>query len=120
MRAPNATANYVIWPYWTDQCTVAGCVNNTGTGYGIFTSTSGVAPNRIFNIEYRTAYYNSGATGPTLNYEVRLFEGQTAFDIIYGTVPPTFTPPTARTLSVGVQQTNVTGYPFAVSDTTGA
>jgi hypothetical protein len=113
------TATYAIFPYETDQCTFAGCVNNTGTGYGIFTSVSGTAPNRIFNIEYRTAYYNSGATAPTLNYEVRLFEGQTAFDVIYGTVPPTFTPPAARTLTVGVQKTNTTQFTQVGCDTTG-
>ena len=39
---------------------------------GIFTSTSGSAPNRIFNIEWRTAYYNSGGSGVHFNYEVRL------------------------------------------------
>ena len=71
------------------------------------TSTSGVAPNRIFDIEYRTAYYSGGA-GIPLNYEVRLYEGLTEFDVIYGTVPATFTPPAARNLSVGAQRTNVT------------
>src|SRR5205085_11752585 len=110
---------YAIFPYETDQCTVSGCINNTGTGYGIFTSTSGTAPNRIFNVEYRTAYYDSGATAPTLNYEVRLYEGLTEFDVIYGTVPPTFTPPSSRTLSVGVQQTNTTGYTLVGCDSTG-
>src|SRR5207247_7186007 len=70
---------------------------------------SGTAPNRIFNIEYRTAYYNSGGAGIPLNYEVRLYEGQLAFDVIYGTVN-TFTPPSARALSVGVQKTNTTQF----------
>ena len=95
---PIADATYAIFPYETDLCTGA-CTGDTGTNLGIFTSTSGSAPNRIFNIEWRAAYYNSGqTTGIPLNFEVRLFEGQTAFDVIYGTVPPTFTPPSARTL----------------------
>ena len=59
---PIVTATYAIFPYETDQCTAA-CTGVTGTTYGIFTSTSGTAPNRIFNIEYRTAYYNSGEQG---------------------------------------------------------
>jgi len=42
-----------------------------GTGaVGNLHLDSGVAPNRIFNIEYRTSYYN---TNTMLNYEVRLF-----------------------------------------------
>ena len=91
----------------------------TGTTYGIFTSITGSAPNRIFNVEYRTAYYNSGGAGVPLNYEVRLYEGQTAFDVIYGTVPPTFTPPAARNLSVGAQRTNTTQFTLEGCDTTG-
>ena len=102
---PNSPANYTLAPYWTDQCT-GDCLNVVCTGCGIFTSTTGVAPNRIFNIEWRTAYYNSGGSGVRLNYEVRLFEGKTNIDVIYGTVNP-FTPPSARSLSVGVQK-NIT------------
>jgi N-acetylneuraminic acid mutarotase len=67
---------------------------------GIFTSTSGVAPNRIFNIEYRTSYYN---TNTMLNYEVRLYEGQTAFDVIYGTIVPIGAANDSQ-LAVGVQK----------------
>src|SRR5439155_21862108 len=55
-----------------------------GTGSGIFTSTTGSAPNRIFNIEWRTVYFNN--TAQTANYELRLYEGQSRFDVIYGTV----------------------------------
>ncbi len=98
---PVAYAAYVIAPYWTDQCTAA-CFNTTCTGCGIYTSTSGTAPRRIFNIEYRTRYYNSGGDGVPLNYEVRLFESQMGFEVIYGTINP-FTPPDGRELSVGVQ-----------------
>ena len=115
---PIATATYAIFPYETDLCTGA-CLGDTGTNLGIFTSTSGSAPNRIFNIEWRAAYYNSGqTTNVPINFEVRLFEGQTAFDVIYGTVPPTFTPPSARILSVGVQKTT-TQYTLQGCDTTG-
>ena len=66
-----------IFPYWDDLRTdVVG-------GTGIFTSISGTAPNRIFNIEWRTSYFN-GSGGA--NFELRLYEGQTRFDVIYGTV----------------------------------
>ena len=114
----SVTTTYAIFPYETDLCT-GPCTGVTGTTYGIFTSTSGAAPNRIFNIEWRTAYYNSGGAGIPINYEVRLFEGQTAYDVIYGTVPATFTPPAARSLSVGVQRTNTTQFTLEGCDTTG-
>ena len=100
---PQATTTYAIFPYRTDQCTGA-CGSDTGTNLGIFTSTSGTAPNRIFNIECRTAYYNSGqTTNIPLNYEVRLYEGQTDFDVIYGTMS-TLGAANDGPLSVGVQK----------------
>ncbi len=74
---PWPTHNYSVFPYWDDQRTdVVG-------GTGIFTSTTGSTPDRIFNIEWRTSYF-SGAGGA--NYELRLYEGQLRFDVIYGTV----------------------------------
>jgi len=66
----------MIAPHWDDQMTNLG---------GIFTTTTGVAPNRVFHVEFRTGYYPD--TTVVLNYEVRLYEGQTKFDIVYGTVP---------------------------------
>ena len=50
-------------------------------GGGIFTLVTGTAPNRIFNIEWRTTY--TGRTG-TANFEMRFYENQTSFDIVYG------------------------------------
>src|SRR5262249_36417262 len=41
---PWTTHNYSILPYWEDLYTL-------NAGFGIFTSVSGNAPNRIFNIE---------------------------------------------------------------------
>ncbi len=65
---------YTIFAHWDDLLT-------TGATDGIFTSVSGVAPNRIFNIEWRTTYF---AGAGTANFEVRLYEGQTRFDLVYG------------------------------------
>src|SRR6185312_13454161 len=48
-----------------------------------FTSISGNAPNRIFNIEWRAQYFPGSGTA---NFELRLYEGQSRFDIIYGSV----------------------------------
>ena len=104
---PITGATYAIGPYWTDQC-AGTCSGVSGAGLGIFTSVSGSAPNRIFNIEWRTAYFNSGGAGVPLNYEVRLYEGQAVFDVIYGTVN-TFNPPQPRNLSIGVQKNETAG-----------
>ena len=57
------------------------------SGAGIFISTTGSAPNRIFNIEWRTCYYAAGACAGTANFEVRLYENPLPygrFDVIYG------------------------------------
>ena len=73
---PWLTHNYTIYPYWDDLYLV-------NSGFGIFTSISGTAPNRIFNIEWRAQYFpGSGSAG----FELRLYEGQTRFDVIYGAV----------------------------------
>src|SRR5205814_1398937 len=79
---PSATPwDYSIFPYWDDlrtettwTCTPGPC--------GIYTSTSGSAPNRIFNIEWRAVYYNAGSGTGNANFEVRLYEGQSRFDVI--------------------------------------
>ncbi len=88
---PWLTHNYTIFPYWDDLYLV-------NSGFGIFTSVSGTAPNRIFNIEWRAQYFpGSGSAG----FELRLYEGQTRFDVIYGTVTNGNTSATA-----GVQKNN--------------
>ncbi len=73
---PWGSHDYTVFPYWDDQRTDT-------AGSGIFTSVSGTAPNRIFNIEWRATYFSGAGSA---NYELRLYEGQTRFDVIYGTV----------------------------------
>jgi len=68
----------------------------TGAGQGIFTSTSGSAPNRIFHIEWRGTYFNSGQT---ISFEVRLHESSNVIDVIYGSVPQT-----GGSATVGIQK----------------
>ena len=88
---PWLTHNFTIYPYWDDLYLV-------NSGFGIFTSISGTAPNRIFNIEWRAQYFpGSGSAG----FELRLYEGQPRFDVIYGTVTNGNTSATA-----GVQRDN--------------
>ena len=59
--------------------------STTCTNCGIFTTTTGSSPNRVFYIEYRTSYFEN----TTLNYEVALFEnGSPPFQYIYNTINP--------------------------------
>jgi hypothetical protein len=76
---PYFAFDYAIAAYWDDLDTRT----TTCATCGIFTSVSGTAPNRIFNIEWRTAYLTGGGTA---NFEVRLYENspQGRFDVIYG------------------------------------
>ena len=103
---PEATATYAIGPYWGDQRTDNIAPN---AGNGIFTSITGVAPNRVFNIEYRTVFFGeSTATAPTQDYEVQLFEGQTSFDVIFALVTPKATVNDSA-LTIGVEKNNGAG-----------
>src|SRR3989442_9162730 len=82
----------MIFPYWDDQRTDVntGCSSFPGGTCGIFTSTSGSAPNRIFNIEWRTVLFANNASRD--NFEVRLYENPAQnqrFDVIYGTINTT-------------------------------
>ena len=90
---PWTTHNYTIFPYWDDLYLV-------NSGFGIFTSVSGTAPNRIFNIEWRAQYFPGSGSA---NFELRLYEGQSRFDVIYGTVSNGNTSATA-----GVQRDDTT------------
>src|SRR5438034_2785296 len=73
---PWTSHNYTIMPCWGDLYTL-------NAGFGIFTSVSGTPPNRIFNIEWRAQYYPGSGTA---SFELRLYEGQGRFDVVYGTL----------------------------------
>src|SRR5262249_53389438 len=100
-------AGYTVYPYWDDLSTLlgfgTGCDVYPGGNCGIFTSVSGTAPNRTFNIEWRTEYVNDFQTA---NFELGLYEGQTRFDVIYGQVDR------GNEATAGVQkgETNFTEY----------
>ena len=70
----SSTGNYSIYAYHADLL-----------AYGnIYTSVTGSAPNRVFNIEWRNVGY--WATSGAAHFQIRLFEGQQRFDIIYGQI----------------------------------
>jgi hypothetical protein len=85
-----AAANFAIFPYWDDLTTsTLSC-----SPCGIFTSISGSSPSRIFNIEWRAMRIG----GSFVNFEVRLYEGSSRFDLVYGRVDP------GASESIGVQR----------------
>jgi Beta-propeller repeat len=72
-----------------------------GQGDGVFTSISGTAPNRVFNIEWRSTYF--GRPG-TANFEVRFYENQSFFEIVYGVSTEN-----GASAGSGIQQNTLTG-----------
>ena len=83
--------DFTVFPNWSDYRTdigLSGCSNFPGGTCGVFTSVSGSAPNRIFNIEWRTVYFNDNTM--TANFEARLYESDPnhRFDFVFGTVQP--------------------------------
>ena len=75
---------FALWGEWYTG-TATGC-STWANGCGIFTSISGTAPNRIFNIEWHVVY-RQGDT-QTADFEVRLYENDPnkRFDVIYGSI----------------------------------
>ena len=64
--------DFTIFSVWQDQRTdfgLTGCASFPGGNCGVFTSVSGTAPNRIFNIEWRTVLFADN--NATQNHEVR-------------------------------------------------
>ena len=74
---------------WSTSIGSPGC-STWANGCGIFTSISGTAPNRVFNIEWHVVL--SGDTSQTGNFEVRLYENHPdkRFDVIYGVNQTTY------------------------------
>jgi hypothetical protein len=102
---PTPDFTYTIFANWDDLDT-----SSSSPPRGVFTSTTGTAPQRIFNIEWRTRRHSiSLPAGWTDNFEIRLYEGKQRFDIIYGTVGNT-----GNTSTVGMQKdsTDFTQFEF--------
>jgi hypothetical protein len=93
-----AGTTYALGPFWDDQTVFA------ADGNGVFTTTTGVSPDRIFYIEWRSFYF--GEPDP-LNYEIALYENTTAnppFRYIYNTITPSTIPNPFSQLVIGVKQ----------------
>jgi len=99
---PAPDMDNLIAPYWTDLYT-----DDAASGQGIFTSVSGIAPNRTFNVEFREEFCCSGGP-PILHFEIRLHEDSPNFEVIYGDLSGN----AGEGATVGVQQD--TGSSFTV------
>ena len=91
---------FALWSEWYTGIGATGC-STWANGCGIFTSTSGSAPNRVFNIEWHAVRRENDAL--TANFEVRLYENDPnrRFDLIYGVIQPY--PGSLNLFTAGVQ-----------------
>lgn len=78
---PSTDVTAAIFAHWDDlDMRVSEC----GADCGIYTSVSGSAPNRIFDIEWRASLYV--LRFQPVHFEIRLYEAQPRFEIIYGEI----------------------------------
>jgi hypothetical protein len=68
-------------PYWDD-------LRTDGTDVGIFTDVSGPSGSRVLNIEWRACIRTSPlpCSSVDTNFELRLYENEDRFDVIYGSM----------------------------------
>jgi hypothetical protein len=94
---PHPEYDDAIFPYWDDLD------SRFVNGGGIYTKLSGTVPNRVFTIQWRTCryycYITSCSCEEPIQFDVRLYEGQTRFDIVYGQVGPG-----GNSATIGVQE----------------
>jgi hypothetical protein len=92
---------FALWGEWYTGTGATGC-STWANGCGVFTSVSGTAPNRIFNIEWHAVSREDDRL--TANFEVRLYENSPSkrFDVIYGVIQQR----SANFKSAGVQGPN--------------
>jgi hypothetical protein len=91
-------------PNWDDLYLV-------NAGFGIFTSTTGVAPHRTFNIEWRAQYFPGSGSA---NFEIQLREDSPIITVIYGTIT------NASSSTAGVQASATDFTQFSCNGTGGA
>jgi len=102
---PSAAFSNALYGHWDDLHTGAsatGCAPYPGITCGIFTSTTGAAPNRVFNIEWRARTF-SGPTSP-IAFEIRLYETTGVIEYVYANVTGNATNTNGSSASVGVQR----------------
>ena len=73
---PASAMGVMVAPLWDDLIA-------TAAGNGIYTAITGSAPNRIFYVEYRTAFFTGGGAA---NFEVAFHENGQQVSFLYGTL----------------------------------
>src|SRR5205814_3223971 len=84
---PEPRLGPAIAPHWDngiDTAPFSACEGLIGKPCGIYTSLSGSAPNRVFNIEWSAHFFST--SNHIANFELRLHEGTGRFDLVYGQV----------------------------------
>jgi hypothetical protein len=77
-----------VMPYWQDYVNTywSGlgdpCLMYLGQACGVYTSTSGTAPDRIFNVQWLGVF--AGSNHELVNFEARLYETSGITDFTYG------------------------------------
>jgi hypothetical protein len=77
-----------IMPYWQDYVNTYWpgigdpCLMYLGQACGVYTSTSGIAPDRIFNVQWLGVF--AGSNHELVNFEARLHETTGIIDYTYG------------------------------------
>jgi hypothetical protein len=87
--------NDAIYPFWDD-------LRTDRAGGGVFTSTNGSAPNRVFNIEWRAVYFTDDMPA---NFQARLYEANGRIEFVYGTMSGG-----GSSATVGVQRSTGTAF----------
>ena len=90
VNLPSPEINAAIFPFWDDFRT-------DGTGSGIFTSVTGTAPHRVFNIEWRVVPFSGSGSA---NFAIRLFEDSDNFEVVYGALSGAITGNFSGTIGV--------------------
>jgi PKD repeat protein len=95
----SAFAAVTLAPYWDDLHT------GNVAGAGIFTQTTGLAPNRIFHVRWKAGYADRFLCGSvelfcsSVEFELRLYESLAQIDFVYGSMAP------GSGATIGVQKT---------------
>lgn len=105
--APLPTSTYstpTLFAHWDDLDMRTANV----TGGGIYSATSGVAPNRTVDLEWRAARYRSSTPtplSPTIVFTVRLHETTNLIEVIYSTLTGNGGGANGGAAIVGIQET---------------
>ena len=80
---PTTALSNALLPFWDDLDMTTAVTTTFATG--IYTSLTGTAPSRQFNIEWRACLYDTGTCNRgSANFEIRFYEDSQTISTIYG------------------------------------